>query len=129
MMMASTENLCQQLRRGDIEAETDRALGGSCGFEATASVGIAGEMVGEMCNKREEMLEAMTMLTTIDDDDDVSRGSYVAGEASLQEEREERRDVPWVIDGRAGLETRNLLPVDKQVMTSWKKNGGSDANH
>lgn len=51
MMMAlagPTENLCQQLRRrGDIEAETGRALGACCGFEAIVSVGVAGEMVGE----------------------------------------------------------------------------------
>lgn len=44
---AKTEDLCQLLRRGDIEAETGRALGACCDFEATVSVGIAGEMVGE----------------------------------------------------------------------------------
>lgn len=36
----------------------------------------------------------------------------------------ERREI----DGRAGLETRDFLPVDKQVMTLWGENGGGEAN-
>lgn len=78
-----------------------------------------------MCNKREESLKAMTMLATMDDDDDVSRGELCCRER-LHREKRGRRDGPWAIDGRAGLETRNLLPVDKQVMTPWKINGGGE---
>jgi len=87
-------------KRGDIEAETDRALEACGGFEATVSVGIAGERLARqtrMCNKREESLKAMTMLATMDDDDDVSRGSYVAGGACR-----ERRETggPWASRSR-----------------------------
>jgi hypothetical protein len=51
-----------------------------------------------MCNKREESLEAMTMLTTMDDDDDVLEGAMLQGEpAGWRERRETGR--PWAIDG------------------------------
>lgn len=96
-MMASTgprQRTCINCSgEGILRLRQAGLFGACCGFEATVSVGIAGEWLlkqTRMCNKREESLEAMTMLTTTDDDDDVLEGAMLQGEPAGR--RREKRD-------------------------------------